>query len=45
MYAQGRRLWWKASAGAVIALALAASFAAYLQPDMLVHFASLAFCF
>jgi len=45
MKGRGRNLFWKASGGVVLALALAASFAAYLRPDMLVNFANLALCY
>lgn len=41
----GKRLLWKASGAALIALALATAFAAYLRPDMLVNFANLVLCY
>ncbi len=40
-----RRVLWKASGGVVLACVLAAAFAAYLRPDMLVNFANLVLCY
>lgn len=40
-----RVLLWKASGGVVLACILAAAFAAYLRPDMLVNFANLVLCY
>lgn len=40
MEATRRRLVWKASGGALLALVTAAAFMAYLRPDMLVSFAN-----
>ena len=39
-----KKLWLKVVAGAALALAAAAAFAAYLKPDMLIEFANLVLC-
>ncbi len=45
MDAGRKRLWWTAGAVALLAVAAAATFSAYLRPDMLLVFADVwAFC-
>ena len=39
------RLWLKAVLVAVFAFVTAAAFSAYLQPDLLIHFANLVLCY